>query len=343
MFEDKFYVDESDYDELRQYVIESNAKNETVYLFRYYQSIYDSQEAREFEFVKDWAISRGTFGNYSELDTNAYIAQMWVQLDFDIIDLTFTKDNVVTIIPVVMSPMDIAADADHPVYTTDDSKGLSWWQILLAILLVILIMILLLKFAPGVIVVVGKILLFVITLPFKLLGALFKPIHSKVKASRERRKQERVERKEQRRIEREQSKQQERERRQAEKQKRRDERHDRKRRKQAERDYEEYVKYEEFPWSDEKPKRLLRKEQRREKRRKARGAKGRRQQDKDFARWRKKQERQTRKKLKKKDKKKLTLADLDNMSDAELAELYYEEYGIDEGLYTPFDDDDYPI
>lgn len=54
---------------------------------------------------------------------------MWVQLDFDIIDLTFTKDNVSTIIPVVMNPIDIAADADAPVYTTDDSKGLSWWQI----------------------------------------------------------------------------------------------------------------------------------------------------------------------------------------------------------------------
>lgn len=125
VFEDKFYVDESDYDELRQYVIESNAKNETVYLFRYYQSVYDSQEAREFKFVEDWAISRGKFGNYEEMDTNAYIAQMWVQLDFDIIDLTFTKDNVATIIPVVMNPIDIAADADAPVYTTDDSKGLS--------------------------------------------------------------------------------------------------------------------------------------------------------------------------------------------------------------------------
>ncbi len=347
VFEDKFYVDESDYDELRQYVIESNAKNETVYLFRYYQSIYDSQEAREFKFVEDWAIARGTYGNYSELDTNAYIAQMWVQLDFDIIDLTFTKDNVATIIPVVMSPLDIAADADHPVYTTDDSKGLSWWQILLAILLVILVMILLLKFAPGVIVVVGKILLFIITFPFKLLGALFKPIYNKAKASRQRRKQERAKRKEQRRIEREQSKQQERERSQAEKQKRRDEKHDKKMRKQAKRNYEEYVKYEEFPWSDEKPKRLLRKEQRREKRRKARmrkrGKKGRKQQDRDFAKWRKKAERKQRKKDKSESKRKLTLADLDNMSDAELAELYYEEYGIDEGLYASFDDDDYPI
>lgn len=104
---------------------------ETVSLFRCYQSVYDSQEAREFKFIEDWA----KYGNYEEMDTDAYIAKMWVQLDFDTIDLTFIKDNVSTIIPVVMNPIDIAADADHPVYTTDDNKGPSWWQILLAILL----------------------------------------------------------------------------------------------------------------------------------------------------------------------------------------------------------------
>ena len=73
-------------------------------------------------------------------------------------------------------------------------------------------------------------------------------------------------------------------------------------RKQAQRNYEEYVKYEEFPWSDKKPKRLLRKEQRQE-------------------------------------KKKLTLADLDGMSDAELADLYYEEYGDEEFDIPDFDDE----
>lgn len=217
VFEDKFYVDASDYDELRQYVIESNAKNETVYLFRYYQSIYDSQEAREFRFVEDWAISRGKFGNYEEIDTNAYIAQMWIQLDFDIIDLTFTKDNVSTIIPVVMNPIDIAADADNPVYTTTDRKGLSWWQILLAILLGILVIILLLKFAPNVIVVIIKILL----LPFKAMGAVFKGIGNATKPMRERNRQRRAEQREQRRIEKEQSKERERQRKADEKQRKR--------------------------------------------------------------------------------------------------------------------------
>lgn len=291
IFEDKFYVDASDYDELRQYVIESNAKNETVYLFRYYQSIYDSQEAREFKFVEDWALARGKFGNYEEMDTNAYIAQMWIQLDFDIIDLTFTKDNVSTIIPVVMSPMDIAADADHPVYTTTDDKGLKWWQILVGILLAILIIILLLKFAPGVIVVIVKVLLFIITLPFKLLGAIFKPIHNKAKSTREKRKLEREVKKERQRIEKaqraaeEKARKEERkrdaaERKQAERQRKRDERRSEKERNRAER---------------------------REKKKAKSG-----QQSEPVR------------------KNKYSLEELDKMSDDQLAELYYEMYGFDD-------------
>ncbi len=300
-------MDESDYVDLKTYVRDSTIKHETVYLFRYLQTVYDSQEAREFRMVEDWAMARGTFGNYEEMDSNAYFAQMWVQLDFDIIDLTFTKNGVITVIPVVMNPIDIAADADHPVYTTDDD-ALSWWQILLAVLLGILVIILLLKFAPGVLTVIVKILVFVITLPFKLLGAIFKPIHNAAKRKREQNKQKRAENKERKRIEREQRKEQERERKEAEKQKKRDEK-------------------------------IKRKEQERERKRdeKEREHK-RKQQDRDFAKWRNKQERQARKNLKRNKKKKPTLADLDKISDSELAELYYEEYYDEYGEAFPDND-----
>lgn len=309
VFEDKFYVDESDYTELRQYVIESNARNETTYLFRYYQSIYDSQEAREFRFIEDWAASRGKFGNYEEIDTNAYIAQMWVQLDFDVIDLTFTKDNVATIIPVVMNPTDIAADADSPVYTTTDGKGLTWWQILLAILLGILVVILLLKFAPWIITFLLKIILF----PFKLIGAVFKSICSATKPMRERRKQARAERKAQKRMEKEQRKQQDRQRKAEERQRRRDEKI---KRKEAERKSKRFWK-----WREKENKRAKKQQKKADRFYKSECRKT----------WRRR-----RKQLKNKDKKKLTLADLENMSDDVLAELYYEEYGDDE-FDEPYD------
>ncbi len=316
VFEDKFYVDESDYDELRQYVIERNAKNETVYLFRYFQSVYDSQEAREFEFVKDWAIARGTFGNYSELDTNAYIAQMWVQLDFDIIDLTFTKDNVATIIPVVMNPIDIAADADAPVYTTDDIKGLSWWQILLAILLVILIIFLLWKFAPSILTVMIKIILF----PFKLIGMVFKSISSATNPMREKNKLRRQERKAQRKLESEQRKEQERQRKAHEKQKRREEKLKRKEQKRKSK----------RTWK-------LRDQERK------RQEKQQKKEDKFYKNQYLKLNLKRQKQLRHKDPKKLTLADLDNLSDDVLAELYYEEYGDEEFGYSYDFNDELPF
>ena len=149
---EELYIDESDYDEFKEYYDEAKAKGETVYLFRYYQSDYTCY-----------------------VDSNAYFMQMWVQLDFDIIDLTFTKDNVDTIIPVIMSPIDIAADGAPPVITT--KNHLTWWQILLAVLALILVIWLLFKFAPVLVLAVGK----VIVLPFKAIGAAGKSLKERRK------------------------------------------------------------------------------------------------------------------------------------------------------------------
>ncbi len=121
--------------------------------------------------IEDWTIGRGTFGNYEEIDTNAFFAQMWVQLDFDIIDLTFTKNNVETVIPVVLSPMDIAADADHPVVTTGDGEEdpfRKWIKIILFIIFVIIIVILLIQ--TGLLPLLVKAVVWVVLLPFRLIA-----------------------------------------------------------------------------------------------------------------------------------------------------------------------------
>ena len=171
-FCDEYFVAESDYDELYSYVKTAKARDKTVYLFRYYQSEYFAVELSEgvyetgfyTQIVGD--MSMPMYGrHYEHKDTNAYLCQMWVQLDFDIIDLTFTKNNVDTIIPVIMSPMDIAADGTPPLITNKD--GLAWWQILLAVLALILVIWLLFKFAPVIVLAAGK----VIALPFKAIGA----------------------------------------------------------------------------------------------------------------------------------------------------------------------------
>ena len=173
------YIDESDYDEFKDYFDKATANNETVYLFRYYQSDYTCYEVAEYQRGEGTWTLLGTQFGYEFVDSNAYLMQMWVQLDFDIIDLTFTKNGVDTIIPVVMSPMDIAADGDAPVITT--KNDLKWWQILLAVLALILIIWLLFKLAPVIVYAVGK----VIALPFKAIGALFKSKPKKSKENKE--------------------------------------------------------------------------------------------------------------------------------------------------------------
>lgn len=170
------YIDESDFESFRECFNTAKEKDETVYLFRYYQSDYTCYEVAEYARGEgDWTILGTNFG-YEFVDSNAYLCQMWVQLDFDIIDLTFTKDNVATVIPVVMSPIDLAADGDFPVITT--KNDLKWWQVLLAVIGLIFVLLLLFKFAPLIVYAAGK----VIALPFK-------AISSACKKAKERRKE----------------------------------------------------------------------------------------------------------------------------------------------------------
>ncbi len=187
VFCEKFYVDESDYNDFKAYVKAAESRKETTYLFRYHLSEYVANEATEYERTSTYYIFQGNYGTYKTIDTNAYFAQMWIQLDFDIIDLTFTKDNVETIIPVTMSPMDIAADAAPPVSTQTDKKPLAWWQILLGVIALIVIIVLLIKFAPWLIYGIGKL----VAAPFKALGKLCSSGKERRREKREKKKLER--------------------------------------------------------------------------------------------------------------------------------------------------------
>ena len=118
-------------------------------------------------------------------DSNAYFMQETVNLDFDIIDVTCTKDDVQTVLPVVSSPIDNIPDGTPPVHTTSD-KGLSWWQILFAVLALILVVILLFKFAPVLVFAVGK----VIALPFKAISSASKKAKERRKEKKKAREKE---------------------------------------------------------------------------------------------------------------------------------------------------------
>ena len=159
---DRLYISESDYDEFSAFY-NANKANSTVYLFRYQVSDYMAQEATLF--------SRGSFlwmDTWKEVDTNAYFFQQTVNLDFDIIDVTFSSGETETVIPVVSSPIDIVPDATPPVYTQSDAKPNWWiWVVIIAALMVLAILTPILS--P-----IVKLVTWLISFPFKLLGKFFK-------------------------------------------------------------------------------------------------------------------------------------------------------------------------
>lgn len=167
---EKLYIDESDYTEFERYCEEAEKREETVYLFRYCQSEYLCYEAAEYLRGEGGQGLAGKNFGYDFVDTNAYFMQMWVQLDFDIIDLTFTKDDVDTVIPAVMSPTDIAADGSPSVITNGDDDF--DWKTLLGIILGAILLIVFLPLIATLVPYLVKGIVWILLLPVKGIAAI---------------------------------------------------------------------------------------------------------------------------------------------------------------------------
>lgn len=89
-------------------------------------------------------------------------------MDFDIIQLTFNRDGVYKVIPVVSSPIDVVNAVTPPVQMPDD---IPWWKILLGIVLLILLLMLLFPILPWLI----KGIVWLVCLPVKAVKVIFKP------------------------------------------------------------------------------------------------------------------------------------------------------------------------
>lgn len=148
----------------------SSDEEKVVVLFRFATSDYYSQGVDIIE------LGEGFLWSDKMTSGQAYIAQESVFFDFDIIQLTFNKEGTYTVIPVVASPIDIVNDITPPVYLDD---GLDWWQILLAIIFLILALWLL--SITGILPLLVKGIVWLILLPFRLIGKLLKAITKKRK------------------------------------------------------------------------------------------------------------------------------------------------------------------
>ena len=160
---DNLYIAPEDVEAFKEFYDENKADS-VVYLFRYQVSDYISAEASLFE-------PDNFIGNaWSRTDTNAYFMQETVNLDFDIIDLTFTKDNVDTVIPVVSDPINNIPDGTPPVYTeTDDDFD---WKTLLGIILGAILLIVFLPLIATLVPYLVKGIVWVLLLPVKGIAAI---------------------------------------------------------------------------------------------------------------------------------------------------------------------------
>lgn len=132
-------------------------KDEVLVMFRFATSDYYAEAADLIDYTKLLFLQKIEEGA-------AYIAQQSVFLDFDIIQLTFAKGAVSTIIPVVMSPLDIINDISTPVDMPEDEKDLL--KLLFAIVALIVVLVILAPFLPYILKFIGWILL----LPFRLIS-----------------------------------------------------------------------------------------------------------------------------------------------------------------------------
>lgn len=159
---DRLYIDINDVNALETYNRNAVGKNQTTFLFRF--AVTDTFSSR---------VYIGEPNNAFPSNKNAYVFMQTAFLDFDIIELTFNKDGVFKVIPVVMNPIDIVSDTTLP---SDAEKGIM--DGLLAIILIILAIIFILWVlqATGLLPYFIDGVKWVVTAPFKFIGGLFKQV-----------------------------------------------------------------------------------------------------------------------------------------------------------------------
>lgn len=163
----RLYISQSDVDDFRNFY-NKNSDDSTIYLFRYQISDFISEEAAIY------TVNDSVFGNSLNWtkSSNAYFFQETVNLDFDIIDITFSTGESETVIPVVSNPIDVVGESTPPINTTSDKK-MDLLEVLELILgLLVLGFVLYILSSTGLLKMIGDLLLWIIKAPFKFIAWL---------------------------------------------------------------------------------------------------------------------------------------------------------------------------
>lgn len=144
----RLLVNRNDVSALRAFYTKESILGRRVVLFRFANTDYFTQACGRSD----------NEGNYvAEDEADTYIASETIFLDFDIIELTFNKDGVYHVIPVVSSPTDVINGFTAP------AQKLEWWKIIIAVIILIICLILLAPILPY----IFKGIWLVICTPFK--------------------------------------------------------------------------------------------------------------------------------------------------------------------------------
>lgn len=117
---EKYLINESDYDDFIAYA-NANKSGSKIVLFRYRVSDYESQSL----YVLEDRLYNKNF------DDTSYMFRQSIDLDFDIISLTFNKDGNYTVIAAVSDPINVIAPGDPPADYDDNgwaSAAKEWFE-----------------------------------------------------------------------------------------------------------------------------------------------------------------------------------------------------------------------
>ena len=136
---ERLLVNMKDVSSIQETYTKAVENDEVVVLFRFATSDYYAQSATIIE------PGAGFLGADKKYENQAYIAKESVFFDFDIIQLTFNKEGIYTVIPVVADPIDAIAGITPPV---DLPGELEWWQVVFALAMIVLLILLLAPLWP---------------------------------------------------------------------------------------------------------------------------------------------------------------------------------------------------
>lgn len=161
------YINSADVPSFVEYYNDAKSSDKTTFLFRFAVTDYFANP------VEIGRLSTGGFwdDNSTSWENGAYYAQETVFFDFDIIQLTFGDNGVLTAIPVVSSPIDIFDDITVPL--EPDDNGFDWdklWKILVFAIITIVVIVCVIVFFPHIVTFV----IWLVKIVGKLLFAVFK-------------------------------------------------------------------------------------------------------------------------------------------------------------------------